>query len=152
MCYDSYMTIIKCKKCNLEKPDTEYRIWRGRRNVWCDQCRERNNEWYDQDKDGRKTKARTYYQRIKHKVAGYRSDLRIKRKYDLTRDEWNGMFAKQGGLCGICKMKMTKPCVDHDHETGKVRGLLHRECNLKLIAIEDSKFLSQAQSYLDSMK
>ncbi len=40
--------------------------------------------------------------------------------------------------------------VDHNHKTGKVRGLLCRICNLKLHAIEDVGFAGKAQLYLKS--
>lgn len=146
------MVIIKCKRCKLDKSENEFRLWRNRRNKWCDQCRLRNNKWYSQDINSRKTKAKLYYQRTKNKVAEYRSNLRLDRKYSLTREEWNDMFTKQKGLCGICKLEMKKPCVDHNHKNGKVRGLLHRECNLKLQSIENVIFLKNAQSYLDSLK
>lgn len=150
MCYGNRMIIIKCKKCRRDKPEDEFRLWRGRRNRWCDECRTKNNEWYSLDKDGRKTKARLYYKRIKNKVAEYRSNLRLDRKYKLDRRSWNQMLAEQGGLCGLCQKDMKYPCVDHDHDTGRIRGLLHRECNLKLHAIEDKTFLKNAQTYLDS--
>lgn len=151
-CYDYRMVVIKCKKCNIEKPKTDFRLWRARRNAWCTKCRARNNDWYSQDKDGRKTKAKLYYKRIKHKVAQYRSDLRLERKYKLTREEWNRMLALQKNLCGLCTEEMKFPCVDHCHQTGEVRGLLHRECNLKLQSIEDTEFLSKAHVYLESKK
>lgn len=43
----------------------------------------------------------------------------------------------QGGLCGICSTpinftvqgRQSDYCVDHDHETGEIRGVLHRSCN-----------------------
>lgn len=150
MCYGYYMVIIKCKKCREDKPKSSFRIWRGKRNKWCDDCRARNNEWYKKDHLERKTKAKLYYQRIKHNVAQYRSDLRLDRKYSLTREEWKELLALQKGLCGICKEEMKNPCVDH--KTGKVRGLLHQRCNLRLQVIEDTDFLLNAQTYLDSME
>lgn len=146
------MIIVKCKRCRKEKPETDFSLFRGKRNQSCKECREKNNKWYAEDKGERRTKAKTYYQRIKNDIAEYRSNLRLDRKYKLTREKWNEMLAEQKGLCSLCKEEMKKPCVDHDHNTGKVRGLLHRECNLKLHAIEDTDFLIKAQTYLDSMK
>lgn len=144
------MVIIECKKCRAAKADTDFGLWRGRLNKWCKECRDRNNQWYSSDKYGRKTKAKLYYQQAKNKIADYRSDLRLDRKYSLTRKGWNDMLTEQKGLCGICGKGMKNPCVDHDHITGRVRGLLHRGCNLRLQAVEDADFLSKAKTYLNS--
>jgi hypothetical protein len=69
----------------------------------------------------------------------------------MTREEWTKLLKKQNGKCLICEEVLKQPCVDHDHETGKVRGLLCRICNLKLQALEDKNFALKAQKYLDSM-
>ena len=47
---------------------------------------------------------------------------------------------------------LKKPCVDHNHETGKVRALLCRRCNLDLQVVENIEFVQKAQSYLESMR
>ena len=150
MCYDNYMTIIKCIRCKLSKPDTEYRFYHGKFNKHCNDCRKLNNEWYAKDKNGKRTKARAYYYSMKDRFAQYRSDLRLDRKYSLTRERWNEMLKKQDNKCGICGIdfKDKKPCVDHCHVTQKIRGLLCRKCNLDLQAIEDTEFLRKAQIYL----
>ena len=146
--------IRQCKHCNKDKEESEFSFFRNKRNTTCKECRNRNNKWYAEDKGERKTKAKLYYKRIKHKIAQYRSDLRLDRKYKLTREKWNEMLEKQNNKCGICKVVFGeyKPCVDHNHQNGKVRGLLCRKCNLKLEVIEDTNFCKNAQSYLDSMK
>ena len=47
----------------------------------------------------------------------------IKRRYGLSREAFDALLARQGGVCGICK-KHRPLCVYHCHVTGKVRGLL----------------------------
>jgi ribosomal protein L25 (general stress protein Ctc) len=60
------------------------------------------------------------------------------RKYDrklLTADEYTEMHKAQGGVCAICGGRGKSEvllCIDHDHVTGKVRGLLCRNCNVML--------------------
>jgi Recombination endonuclease VII len=154
MCYDNRMIIIKCRQCKQDRQDNEFDIFRGRKNKTCRECRVKNNLWYSQDLDGRKTRAKSYYQNIKGKVAQYRSDLRLKRKYSLSREEWNKMLVSQNNKCLLCDCDFTKikPCVDHNHQTGKIRGLLCRECNLSLGVIEDIVFMQRANLYLDSKK
>jgi len=91
------------------------------------------------------------YQRERYKRSrGY--FYHIKSKFNLTVDQYEGMVAQQGDLCAICK---TKPAdrynVDHDHKTGKVRGLLCGRCNTGLGAFKDApEILIAAAHYLTS--
>ena len=54
----------------------------------------------------------------------------------ITKDEVKDITlkiaAKQGGVCAICGKKFTRwdiPVLDHDHDTGFIRGVLHNSCN-----------------------
>lgn len=68
------------------------------------------------------------------------------------------MYAKQGGQCMICCTKIAKyknkdgiqtACVDHDHATGQVRGLLCKKCNLGLGYFnDDPEVLDAAVDYI----
>lgn len=59
------------------------------------------------------------------------------------------LYAKQDGRCAICRQEMPSPVIDHDHETGMVRGLLCRACNLLLgAARDDVVVLRRAVGYL----
>jgi hypothetical protein len=59
------------------------------------------------------------------------------RRYSLTAGEWQAMHDAQSGKCAICAgpiaIRRTRigevACVDHDHDTGLVRGLLCTNCN-----------------------
>lgn len=53
-------------------------------------------------------------------------------KYKLTKLQYETMVMKQNGLCLGCGLVPKKMCVDHDHMTGKVRGLLCSDCNFVL--------------------
>ncbi|KKN77827.1 hypothetical protein LCGC14_0355640 [marine sediment metagenome] len=74
----------------------------------------------------------------------------LRDKYSLTVDQYNNMFGEQGGLCAICdkSLKYLKANVDHNHTTGKVRGLLCSRCNTLLVGLDDSAFLNRATKYL----
>jgi len=55
-----------------------------------------------------------------------------RREYDITLDDYLGMFLDQMGCCAICNASATrerKLFVDHCHVTGRVRGLLCDNCN-----------------------
>lgn len=62
------------------------------------------------------------------------------RKYGLTQEQYDALFEKQYGVCAICKQPAGKPwftlAIDHDHETGEVRGLLCVTCNTRLGFLE----------------
>lgn len=76
-------------------------------------------------------------------------------RYKITADEYDAMLERQGGVCAICKKECTsgnRLAVDHDHSTGRVRGLLCMHCNTLLGSAKDSSnTLSSAIEYLGSI-
>ena len=60
---------------------------------------------------------------------------RIKATYGITTDDYETIFAYQGGVCAICEQRPVSKrlAVDHDHLTGEVRGLLCSRCNGELL-------------------
>lgn len=82
------------------------------------------------------------------------------RKYGITVERLDEMMIEQNGLCAVCEGPSTKIhhgsqkvmdlCVDHDHETGKVRGLLCDRCNRAIGLLQDSAAnLRRAAAYLE---
>lgn len=77
-------------------------------------------------------------------------------KYGLTEDDYAKILIVQGGRCAICRTD--KPLgrggnfhVDHDHATGKVRGLLCHHCNTGIGGLRDSLVLLRAAiTYLEN--
>jgi hypothetical protein len=74
----------------------------------------------------------------------------LKKKYGMTKAEYDDMLALQGGRCAICKKRFPgRPHIDHDHETNVVRGLLCACCNRGLGAFKDDpKAVEAALNYL----
>lgn len=72
----------------------------------------------------------------------------------MTPDDYERMLAGQGGTCALCPMipdgTHERFCVDHDHVTGKVRGILCKFCNSKLGWYENRK--DRIAAYLDNHK
>lgn len=72
--------------------------------------------------------------------------------YGITIEDYNVMFQEQNGCCAICRIHQSqfknKLSVDHDHKTGRVRGLLCVNCNRDLGVLENTKFKTAAEEYL----
>lgn len=109
----------------------------------------------------------SHYHKIKW-ASGYRTDshtnpdkLRerhLKHRYGITLAEYNAMLAAQDGKCAICQRttdgdmyvrKGATFCVDHNHDSGKVRGLLCHDCNL---AVGYVKTTAVAESLLEYLR
>lgn len=88
-----------------------------------------------------------------------RAIYQIKLKYNISWDEFMYLIEQQKYQCSICKLDLVLPGgimnanntahVDHDHSTGKVRGLLCKNCNRALGFFKDNiDILESAASYL----
>lgn len=75
----------------------------------------------------------------------------LKSRFGITRDDWEVMVAEQGGRCAICgQIPHRTLAVDHDHVTGKIRGLLCDSCNNGLGRFRDDPIaLRTAAQYLE---
>lgn len=71
----------------------------------------------------------------------------LKYLYGITESDYEELVNKQGGVCAICREKK-KLVVDHNHDTGRVRGLLCTNCNTALGKFGDGRLLTAAVSYL----
>ncbi len=107
----------------------------------------KKKEWYQKNPDYYKSperiiKRNEYRQRpeVKLKIKGYRYSGGYLKKYGLTIEDYNKLVKQQDGVCAICgnnetvkqNGKETKLAVDHDWKTGKIRGLLCKNCNVSL--------------------
>jgi hypothetical protein len=77
-----------------------------------------------------------------------------KSRYGITDEQYDHMLKAQSFGCKICgthHFPYKGPCVDHDHTTGKVRGLLCFNCNRGIGAFkEDVAIVEKALKYLQS--
>lgn len=70
------------------------------------------------------------------------------RQYSLTPEQFEALLRSHHGQCAICNAGVAT-CIDHDHKTGKVRGLLCAGCNSGLGQFRDNpEVLEQAARYL----
>jgi len=80
-------------------------------------------------------------------VGGSRT-YHLQRRYGITAEEADEMLAAQGGTCAICEIEPAVH-VDHDHVSGRVRGMLCFNCNGGLGNFRDDPlFLYAAAEYV----
>jgi hypothetical protein len=81
----------------------------------------------------------------------------LKQNYGIDIEQYKVMLKAQKGVCAICEepeteikySKVQSLSVDHNHETGEIRGLLCNSCNRGVGLLKDSpKLLSKAANYL----
>lgn len=132
----------RCKKCGAEKPLGEFSKHPecfGGRTRTCTSCENTvRRESYWRDPGSVRTRARK---------------ARLFKLFRITPEEWSAFFEKQGGVCAICglpELPNRRLAVDHNHTTGKVRGLLCRACNTAIGFLKDSTAtLSAAIEYIN---
>lgn len=137
-----------CNGCNVDRPVSDFHkcaaapdglAWR------CIHCR----------KDYLVANRDLIYERERR----YEAQHSNRTKYLLSPEDYHSMLADQGGGCAICGQqesfvaaKTGKPrrfAIDHDHETGRIRGLLCTRCNLALGSFcDDPARLQNAIDYL----
>lgn len=88
-------------------------------------------------------------------------ERKFKDRFNMTPDDYYRMEAGQDGKCAICGTSVddimddtrnldARLCIDHDHATGKVRGLLCRSCNVALGNLrDDPQLFKNAIRYLN---
>lgn len=158
------LPLKRCPKCRTEKSLIEFRTQYGRGHgkargrdrlrSWCRKCSDETvTQWWRDHPE--ETKAIFRRNREKHKRRI--SESYFKKTYGLDFEGWARLYESQWGLCGGCFGRLATnwsrrniPHVDHDHHTGKVRGLLCSGCNLALGAVKDSPLtLRRLADYLE---
>ncbi|GAB2467342.1 hypothetical protein GCM10027265_15800 [Jatrophihabitans fulvus] len=87
--------------------------------------------------------------RNRAKVHGSTRNYHLKQRYGITEADFDDMLAEQGGVCAICR-EAPAAHVDHDHATGRVRGLLCFNCNGALGQFRDrADLMMLAVHYLE---
>lgn len=114
----------QCTKCKEQKPIQSFHKKKGSADGFSRTCKSCD---YLKTKESRKKNPDTH------------TDYWLKQKYGISIVEFNSMLEKQDYSCAICKAKPNyRLCVDHRHDTGKVRGLLCRNCNKAIGQLGDT--------------
>ncbi len=112
-------------------------------------ARDRLRRWHENHPDSRKEHGQRHDTKPEAKVR-YR-ERNLLKLYGLTYEQWQSMLDRAGSRCEICKKSDVRLCVDHCHETGKIRGVLCTPCNRALGQFDDSvELISAAARYLNN--
>jgi hypothetical protein len=107
-------------------------------------------EWHAKNKE----KVKRYKKTNAKREAQRQREYLLKRKYNITSDQYEEMLQAQNGVCWICASgpggRWNRLFVDHDHSTGRVRGLLCHLCNTALNRVDNYK--EKIEAYLKAHK
>lgn len=146
------MDTKKCNICQAEKPLTDFSKTKQLKSGFKGHCKKCHNEinkqYYSKPKNLQKQKQWAKNNPESRKLT-YRKH-NVKRYYGLNWEEYQLLLKKFKNKCGICGGRDKNDLsVDHDHQTGKVRGLLCNNCNNGLGRFKDSyQLLEKAMKYL----
>ena len=109
----------KCSKCKMKKPYSLFKKRGGKESGYRSHCTVCLNDKASLDM---------------HRRA-------LKNKYGITEEDYDNFYVEQNGCCAICNKHQSKInrrlSVDHNHKTGKVRGLLCDNCNCGIGNLKD---------------
>ena len=123
----------KCFRCQKHKPLSEFAKNKVKKDGLQERCKDCCKEHYHN--------------------SGYavrQRELDLKKKYRLTVEDYDSMVRAQKGRCAIC-LEEGRLFVDHNHKTGKVRGLLCNNCNRGIGLLKDEvNVLLNAARYVEN--
>ena len=161
------MDAKRCSKCGEVKPLNEYYKEKGCRDGHRPDCKAcfsaRARAWYRDNREHviarvkqwrseNPDRARATQRAVNGRRKPAARDHHLQKNFGIGLADYERMLHEQGGGCAICR-RPPRPGsslhVDHDHETGKVRGLLCFRCNGGLGQFaENGDRLADAMSYL----
>lgn len=141
----------RCPACRCEKEGSGFsrnRTTRDGLSTYCKICdAARSRKWKSKNPEARKKTVSKW--RLENREALKRSQRKC--RYGVTSEQYDQMLIGQGGVCAICGQPDPRRSlsVDHNHETGEVRGLLCDRCNTGLGKFQDRADLTaKATDYL----
>jgi len=137
-----------CKSCNVGKCREYYTANREKLREYGRKRYHSDPKWKEQSRINRRNKYKTDPDARKRRLASCRLS-----KFGITDDEFNRLFVSQGNKCAICRCSEPPNkkswSVDHDHISGKIRGILCSFCNTGIgLLRDDDQICLSAHEYL----
>jgi hypothetical protein len=143
--FGKYGVSSKCKVCSKQYYEDNKERFKQQKQQHIASIPDYHKNYYQEHKEARKLANKKCSEKIKNNPELYLKALlkyrayKLKIKFGVTLDDYNKMFEAQNGVCAICGKPETSVdwrtknikylAVDHDHQTGKVRGLLCSKCD-----------------------
>ena len=158
---------IRCRQCKLERNARYDATHREKRveisSKWTQENRELANAWYREDRKKNPDKYREIAKRSYEKNKKQKNEYQVKRMYGIEAEQYYKMYEDQQNRCAICNQLETRKSrtpgqlarltLDHNHETGQIRGLLCHSCNTGIGKFRESEDLFRlAIAYLERYK
>ena len=132
----------KWRKENYQKDLESKRKWNKDHPEWIKNYRATHQKERDE-----------YLEKNKDKIKARHQEYWYQKKYGITLQDKINLLQEQGNVCAICKIPIFNvhgAHLDHDHKTGKVRGILCKQCNNALGGFQDNiEILESAIKYLN---
>lgn len=139
-----------CNKCSTTKKGRDFYRDNGISDglsTICKSCKdESSGKWKENNREAYNANMREWRANNKEEV----KNIDLNRNYGISLEKFNEMLTAQSGVCATCSKppRGVRPlCVDHDHNTGKVRGLLCYGCNRLMVLVDNPELLSRALAY-----
>ena len=142
-----------CSNCKIEKTFSEFsknKTIKDGHVPHCKQCvKEYNKLYYFENKERVYVRKKEYYNTKGRK-------LHLEKKYGMTIEQYNQLLIDQDYRCSICKIHQNESKkqfnVDHDHKTGKIRGLLCNLCSVPVAVFSKPELMKLIAQYLQVQK
>ena len=133
-----HQIVLQCTYCGEEKTTEHFYPLPDRKSGWSSRCRPCKRE-YARDA------AAKYRKRYPERARESSDRARMKCLFGITPEDYDRLHESQNGLCAVCHRpesavlhgKVKRLAIDHDHETGAIRGLLCTRCNTALGLLQD---------------
>lgn len=120
-------------------------------NSRCKECTAvRNKQWYNENKDKHKITCAKWYVKNKKSATRKGTEWHYMSRYGITHQQFLDLAFEQGNKCSICGIDLTfaekcntRAVLDHDHNSGEIRGVLCNSCNTALGLFKDSEHVLQ---------
>lgn len=149
------MAIKRCGKCKTWKSISLFSKNRSREDGLQDQCKICVKAYYSVPERRAREKIRVLPYRQSPATKERKWETHLKRKFDMTAEEYNDMLQDQDGVCAICFHTCStgsRLSVDHCHNTLENRGLLCKSCNVGIGNFGDDVVnLRAAIDYLENV-